>query len=1050
MFQDGQTFGDFEILGRLGEGGSGTLYKAREVPADRIVALKILKGAPATAPEVVARFCRDAQIAVSLDHPDLALAYATGETDGVHWVAMEFVEGTNAQARLRRKGRLALPEAVAIGTHVATALNYGWRKAQIIHGDVEPDTILLSKKSEVKLAGLGFGHALGEMRPLAAEGVPSGAAHYVSPERAEGKKDADLRADIYSLGCTLFHLISGEPPYGGDTALAVVLHHVTMPVPDLRAMRPECPAEVARVVMKMMHKMPGGRHQNYDELIEDLRLCYEAITNPTAVATASPAAPRPERIHAPVPLAAPAPAREVIRVAPVPVAKLEPSQHVPPAGRVNLLSETDPPEDVEAGPRRRSFAKPLAIGGGALLAVVVAIVAFRPGKDDGQLSEAQRASLERAARKYEGDGSIQPLPKPVAPKATATPEPPKIVAAETPAPTPAPAPAPMPEPAPVAQQSVTAKWLAEQEPQWQAAFASEVSGPFEKGVADLKSRYLVTVERELATLPPTAGRAASEPFRAERARITGGGTVPAEDESMAPAPLRAMRANYRTALAKLDADRLAKARAVHARYEAVMAQAQAGLAKQQRTGEAQELQAKRESLREAWLTPPAGSPPAIADAPGAAPAPVPQKPAPAAPPGPKLPKLAPRDLVERLLAMGATISIGRPGAFTRVDKMADLPGEKFAVAKVEFIPHEGMSGTDLDIVEQLTDVEEMEFTSVPVTDATLKLLRNLPALHKLALRDLGNVTAAGYRTIAALPSLKTLGVRGPVGAESLSAFTANRKLDSLSLNDVIFVEQDFAAIAGIPVLKTLTISTRDAVVPGAWARLVAAKKLTTLNLEKTPKTAEMIAQIGRIAHLTSISLGDVTLPDSDLAPLGALKFLQTLRTTSGSTVDGNVFATWLPHPAMKTLTFPSTRSVTDKVLRAIATAFPMLDHLEVRAEAGSVTAAGLAHLQKLRKLDHLALTGDAVDSAGLAHIVTLDQIIHLGLGSARLAEEDARLFAKLGSLRELELNNPPVSDAALKGYAKLRGLMQFKIGSKTKPEVMDKLVIALPTVKVIP
>ena len=1044
------------------------MYKARQIAMDRVVALKTLQGSPGTAPEVVARFYRDAKVAGALSHPDLVCAYASGETEGVHWVAMEFIEGTDAQARLKRKGKLALAEAVAIGTHVAGALDYGWRKAGIIHGSIKPETILLSKKSEVKLAGLGFGHGLGEMKPFAAEGGASGVVHYVSPERAEGKKDADLRADIYSLGCTLFHLMSGEPPYQGDTALALILHHVTMPVPELRAVRPECPAEISRVVMKMMHKLPAGRHQTYEELIADLRLCYEAATAAPAAAPAPAQAgaaaaaliPGPPRESISMPAAKPGPSRESIGMAPrqpAPVAKADVRQPEMAGERVILPGDAVAPDESPVEGKRRSLKKPLAIGGAALLVAIVALVCFGPRKKGAQLSEAERAERDRGARKIAGNPSASPVPKPAAtkapparPKPTATPTPAKPAPA-TPKPAPAPADAPAPVPAAAAPQSATAKWLAEQEPQWQAAFAGEVSGPFEKGVADLNARYLVTLEHELATLPPSAERSAGAAFRAERARIAGGGAVPAEDESMAPPSLRAIRADCRAAFAKLETERSARAKTVHARTDAILAQTQAALTQRQRADEAQEIRTRRDALRDAWLKPPAGSAPAIAEARTATPEPAPEKPAPSvAPPVSKLPRLAPRALVERLLAMGATISIARPGGLTRVDKMADLPGDRFAIMKAEFIPHEGISAADLDIIEQLTDAEDVGLTGVPATDATVKLLRSLPELRVLGLRDMTGITPAGFRTIAALPALKTLSVRGPIGGESLSAFATNRKLDSLTLSDVTFAEQDFAAIAGIPALKTLTISTRNPVAPAVWARLAVSKKLATLNLENTPKTAEMIAQIARIGTLTTLSLGDFTLPDSDLSPLGSLKALHSLKTAPASTLDGSVFAGWPLHPAMKTLTLGSKSSVSDKALRGIAIAFPMLARLEVSATAGSVTPAGLAHLQKLRQLTYLTFTGDAVDAAGLVHVGSFEQLKHLGLGTPRVSDADVHLLAKLGSLHELEWSNPPVTDTALKGYAKLRGLTQFKIGNASKSDPADKLSTALPSVKVIP
>ncbi len=1054
MLQEGQIFGEFEILTHLGGEGERATYHARQSSVGRMVVLKALRVSPDGGAEKIARFRRDAAAALALDHPDIVRALAIGETDGVHWIALEWIEGTDAFARLKRKGKLALAEALAIATHVATALDNGWRTARLIHGDIEPRRILLSKKSEVKLAGLGFGHAPGEMRPFVAEGSATSATHYLSPECAEGKKDADFRADIYSLGCTLFHLIGGEPPYHGETALAVVLQHVTKPVPELRAARPDCPSAVSRVVMKMMHKLPAGRHQSYEELIADLRLCHEAITSAAALPPAPPASrisePRRESpgANAKIPASVATP-EAPLREQPKPLAVAAP---IP-----------DPMENPPDKNQRRPTRKPLVIAGAVLLAGIAALVYFTPWKKNGgQLSEAERADQERAARKAAGIPDPVPSPKPalakatpVRPKPAVTPTPiASATATEKPAPTaepkpdPAPIPAPAPTPAPTVAQSATAKWLAEQVPQWEAAFAGEVTAPFEKGVADLNAEYLKTVERELATLPPNADRISGQAFRAERARISGGGSVPAEDESMAPPSLRTLRAGYRTTFARLDSERASRARAAHARTDAILTKAQAGLTQQQRFAEAVEIQATRNSLRESWLKLPAGTASAVGEMPPPPASPTPPKPA--ATPAPKLPRLTPRELVEHLLAMDAAVSIGNGGPPRAITKIEDLPSGKFSILKIEFIPHEGLTAADLEIIEQLTDAEELKLTGVPATDATLRPLHSLTALRVLWLRDMKAVTAAGIRPLATLPSLTTLNLRGSVGAESLTAFATNRRLDSLTLNDLTFSEKDFAAVAAIPALKTLNITTRDPLVPAAWSRLASAKKLTALNVEKTPKSAEMIAHISRCAALTSLSLGDVTLRDADLAPLTALKTLQSLKTTAGSSVDGSIFAAWPANTKLKTLAFPSTASVTDKALRGIEAAFPLLTQLELRADAANVTPAGLAHLQKLKHLTKLSLHGDAVDPAGLAHLSTLPEITHLDIGSPRLTDADVRTLVKFTGLRELEWLNPPVTDLALKSYARLRALTQFKVGAKMKKEDTDKLEVALPAVKIVP
>jgi formylglycine-generating enzyme required for sulfatase activity/tRNA A-37 threonylcarbamoyl transferase component Bud32 len=278
MFQEGQRLGEFEILGRLGQGGMGAVYKARQVSLRRTVAIKTLQAALAADAEYIVRFHNEAAAAAALNHPNLVQVYSAGESDGLHWFAMEYVEGESAQDRVKRKGRIEPVEAIAIVMHVATALEYGWRKAHLIHRDIKPDNIFLSGDGEVKLGDLGLAKVAEQTQGLTVTGASMGTPHYVSPEQAEGKKDVDLRADIYSLGCTLFHLLSGKPPYAGESALAVMMKHVSAPVPNLKQVWPECPEELAAAVMKMMLKAPAARQQSYGEVNTDLRRAYDVLT----------------------------------------------------------------------------------------------------------------------------------------------------------------------------------------------------------------------------------------------------------------------------------------------------------------------------------------------------------------------------------------------------------------------------------------------------------------------------------------------------------------------------------------------------------------------------------------------------------------------------------------------------------------------------------------------------------------------------------------------------------------------------------------------------
>jgi len=299
MNLEGQHLGEFEILERIGQGGMGAVYKARQSSLRRTVALKTLQASLADDVEYIARFEQEAVAAAGLSHPNLVQVYSAGETDGLHWFAMEYIEGESAKARLKRKGRLDPLEAIAIAIHVATALEYGWRKAALIHRDIKPDNIFLSSDGEVKLGDLGLAKSAGQTHGLTMTGASMGTPHYISPEQVEAMKDVDLRADIYSLGCTLYHLLSGRAPFEGNSAVAIMMKHVNATAPDLRSAWPESPTELAMVVLKMMQKHPADRQQSYGEVNADLRRAYDFASGasvPSVIAvTQKPAAGEKKR-----------------------------------------------------------------------------------------------------------------------------------------------------------------------------------------------------------------------------------------------------------------------------------------------------------------------------------------------------------------------------------------------------------------------------------------------------------------------------------------------------------------------------------------------------------------------------------------------------------------------------------------------------------------------------------------------------------------------------------------------------------------------------------
>lgn len=294
----GHQLGEFEILELLGQGGMGAVYKARQISLDRLVAIKTLQATLAGDDTYIRRFRQEAKAAALLNHPNLVSVYSAGETDGQHWFAMEYVEGETVKARLKRKVRLPAPDAITIALHVAVALDYSWRKASLIHRDVKPDNIFLSGEGEVKLGDLGLAKSLEQNQELTQTGASMGTPLYISPEQVLGAKDVDLRADIYSLGCTLYHLLSGQPPFAARSAMALMMQHVSAPVPDLRGVWPECPEELALALLRMMQKEPGNRQQSYDEVSADLRSAYHELCGrsaPSLIDVTQPPAPKKRR-----------------------------------------------------------------------------------------------------------------------------------------------------------------------------------------------------------------------------------------------------------------------------------------------------------------------------------------------------------------------------------------------------------------------------------------------------------------------------------------------------------------------------------------------------------------------------------------------------------------------------------------------------------------------------------------------------------------------------------------------------------------------------------
>jgi serine/threonine protein kinase len=273
----GTRLGHFELLEFVGGGGMGRVYRAMDSTLNRFVALKVLSPEQASDSETLLRFRNEARSAARLNHDGIVQVYYVGEDAGLPFIAFEFVEGVNVRVLVEQKGRLALAEAVSYTLQVAEALAHADSR-DVVHRDIKPSNILITADSRAKLIDMGLARLQAADNPdgdLTASGVTLGTFDYISPEQARDPRNADVRSDIYSLGCTFFYMLTGRPPFPEGTVLQKLLQHQGDEPPDVRQLRPDLPEEVSRVLRKMMAKEPRRRYQDPAKLIMGLLVLAE-------------------------------------------------------------------------------------------------------------------------------------------------------------------------------------------------------------------------------------------------------------------------------------------------------------------------------------------------------------------------------------------------------------------------------------------------------------------------------------------------------------------------------------------------------------------------------------------------------------------------------------------------------------------------------------------------------------------------------------------------------------------------------------------------------
>jgi len=266
----GKVIGNFEIIEEIGRGAMGVVFKARQISMDRIVALKFLPKALAQNEKRVQRFVREAHAAGKLSHPNLVAVHDVGQIDGLHYISMEFIDGTTTYKELKEQGPYKEEQVIEIGLQVAAALKEA-HEHKILHRDIKPDNFLIDKTARVRVADLGlarFEREGGEEGHLTQDGTALGTPHYMSPEQARGT-EVDARCDLYCLGASLYFLASGKTLFDGPTAASIlvkVISDAPRPLKDVAEVSPGLSA----VVDKLLQKDPAKRFQTADEVIEAL------------------------------------------------------------------------------------------------------------------------------------------------------------------------------------------------------------------------------------------------------------------------------------------------------------------------------------------------------------------------------------------------------------------------------------------------------------------------------------------------------------------------------------------------------------------------------------------------------------------------------------------------------------------------------------------------------------------------------------------------------------------------------------------------------------
>lgn len=270
----------YEILEKLGGGGMAIVYKGRDTFLNRFVTIKVLRPEFTSDEDFIKRFRREAQAVARLSHPNIVNIHDVGQEDGIHYLVMEYIQGDNLKAIIRKNGQLAPEHAVRFAVQICEALEHA-HENHIVHRDVKPHNILVTDDGRAKLTDFGIAMEATSGTITRTDTI-MGSVHYLSPEQARGET-ATAKSDIYAVGILLYEMLTGKQPYSGDSPIAVALKHIQETPQPVDEVNDSVPAELAAVVMRAMEKKPEDRFKSAAELARYLEVALEDTGQATVV-----------------------------------------------------------------------------------------------------------------------------------------------------------------------------------------------------------------------------------------------------------------------------------------------------------------------------------------------------------------------------------------------------------------------------------------------------------------------------------------------------------------------------------------------------------------------------------------------------------------------------------------------------------------------------------------------------------------------------------------------------------------------------------------------